>query len=87
MELYNKVIYGNSDGDCSYCKKLEILETVRHYLIDCPKYERQRNKMRQELIEIDISFKNEKNFNARRLLFPHWYQKNPGKIEKLYDLS
>ena len=85
LNLYNSVMCGNCDSFCNYCRKLEVLETVRHFLIDSPKYEKQRNEMRQALIEIDINFKNEKNFNARRLLFPHWYQKNPGKIEKLYD--
>ena len=87
LNLYKSAIYGDCDGYCDYCydEDEKFYETVRHYLIDCPKYTKQRAKLREELIKINDCFGDNKKFNARRLLFPHWYQKQPGKLDKLYE--
>ena len=61
------------------------METVRHYLVDCPKFNAQREELRDELIKINDCFSDGRKFNARRLLFPHWYQKQPGKLDQLYE--
>ena len=84
LNLYMSAIYGDGDGICNNCNH-DCYETVRHYLVDCPKYEQQREILKQELTKIDENFNNPRKFNARRLLFPHWYQKYPGKLDKLYD--
>ena len=41
LNLYNNVIYGDGDRYCDNCSDEKILETVRHYLIDCVKYNKQ----------------------------------------------
>ena len=82
LNLYNSVIFGNCDPNCDEC---ELYETVRHFLIDCTKYSEQRLELRRKLIEINKCFKDDIWFTAKRLLFYHKYQGNPGKMENVLD--
>ena len=73
LNLYNCVIFGNGDANCEEC---DVYETVRHFLIDCTRYTQQRKVLRNKLIEVDKFFDDNKNFNAKRILFFHKYQAN-----------
>ena len=84
LNLYNNVIYSNGNQTDPNCENCNFYETVRHYLIDCERWDVQRADMFYKLSEIDEKFKLEKNRNnIMRLLFPHLYQKRPHKPEKI----
>ena len=80
LNLYNNVIFGNCDPNCDEC---EIYETVRHFLIDCNKYIEQRKDLRKKLTGVNRFFRNNKNFNAKKILFYHKYQSNRNSDDAL----
>ena len=89
INLNDYLFYINkhTDGKCNHCN---MKETVDHYLMDCTgftniiiqqlnrnnvNYNVVRNKLRKNLRKIDIFFKNENNFTALNILFPHIWQR------------
>ena len=82
LNLYNNVWDNAVDPNCEKC---ETLETVKHYLIDCEKYEVQRMQLRMELIKINKRFKKDKHFNVICILFPHVFQGKPYRERQIDD--
>lgn len=60
------------------------LETVQHYLIDCELFKKQRHNFRKKLCKIDKFFKQEQNFMAINILFPHRWQIQPRSRDSCY---
>ena len=70
----------DTNGTCLNCG---TIETVSHYLIDCEKYQKQRDKLKYRLLlkakkiwPIEY-FREAKNWTAINLLFPHYWQAKP----------
>ena len=70
----------DTNGTCLMCG---TNETVTHYLIDCQKYQKQRDALKFRLLLKDKKhwpiehFKHTKNWTAIDLLFPHFWQVRP----------
>ena len=52
-------------------------ESVKHFLLKCPKYNIQRHRLKKKLRKITIWFKDEIHFNLTSILFPHTWQTQP----------
>ena len=78
----------NIKNMCCYC--LEKNEDIIHFVLKCPRFERQRKKLFKNLRQISIKFKNKANISINDILFPHMWQiqpntKDPWYKEKLYN--
>ena len=62
---------------------VQCIETVNHYLTECPLFTNQRNKLRRKLCDISDHYKDEQNFQAMDILFPFRWQINPIKDDHL----
>ena len=97
LNNYRNYIGDHETGNCRHCN---VQETVSHYLIDCPGFTNRieldlfinnknftilRNKMKKELRKITVFFKQEINFNARNILFPHIWQLKPKRKDENYQ--
>ena len=93
---YKHFKYGESNGNCVYCK---VEETVEHFLINCGgskceyanyynefemDYDIIRYDFKQNLKKIAAFFNQEINFNVINLLFPNIWQKEPKKTNPNY---
>ena len=60
-----------------------VIENVSHYLLDCAKYQKQRDLLKRRLLFKDKKnepieyFRQEQNWTAINLLFPHYWQVRP----------
>ena len=52
---------------CDYCNEIE---TVKHFICDCEKY----NVLRNVMLDDDINCMNNGKIKIKRLLFPHAFQ-------------
>ena len=82
LNLYNSVWDHAIDPNCDTCG---TLETVKHYLIDCERFEVQRLQLRMELIKINKRFEKDKHFNIICILFPHVFQGKPYRDRQIDD--
>ena len=93
---YKYFTFDETNGKCIYC---DVEETVDHFLINCKgndneyvtynnelemDYNIVRSKLRKELRNVSIFFKEEKNFTSLNILFPQIWQKNPNKTNPEY---
>ena len=76
--LYEKVKVADSPL-CEYC---EVVESVQHFLIDCRRYDIQRNKLRNRLRALNAHFWNEKHFQCVDMLMPHTWQDRPDSTDR-----
>ena len=83
LNNYESFYYKGESANCTN-PQCNCIETVSHYLIDCPLFDQYRNKMRNSLCKIDNRFNNSQYFNAMEILFPHRWQINPSKDDKNY---
>ena len=77
LNVYNSVIYAKGTKTEMNCEECGRYETVRHYLLDCNKYEKERDVFINELKDISVEFEKETNVNVMRILFNYKYQKKP----------
>ena len=66
------------------CKECKIMETVSHFVMNCPKYNTIRDELRLALIRIDERFNEEYFFNIENLLFPHLWVELPKPDDEEY---
>ena len=70
----------DTNGTCLNCG---VIENVTHYLLDCAKYQKQRDRLKYRLLFSDKRnipveyFRNQQNWTAINLLFPHYWQVKP----------
>ena len=83
LNVYNNVIFAKGTQTEMNCEECGRYETVRHYLLDCEKYESQRQEFINELKNISMEFEKENNINIMRILFNYKYQKKPYKQENI----
>ena len=72
-------------GYCLECNNNHI-ESVKHYLLKCNKFEIQRNKLRKALRQINKRFREEIHFNITEILFPHTWQYKPNRDDHNINL-
>ena len=83
LNVYNNVIYAKGTQTDMNCEECARYETVRHYLLDCKRYDVQRKEFIDELKNISVEFEKETNLNVMRILFNYKYQKKPFKKENI----
>ena len=83
LNQYLKYYVGVGDGICKQCNSNRN-ETVKHYLIDCDKYTKQRIQWRRKLSKLDSFLRLPQHFDAIYLLFPHYWQIVPSRMDKNY---
>ena len=83
LALYLKHYVGVGDGICKNCNS-NCFETVSHYLLECDKYNVQRIKWRRKMSKIDRFLSLPQHFDAIIILFPHYWQISPTRMDKNY---
>ena len=73
-----------NNGICECCN-LGSFETVRHFIIDCTKFDYHRHKFRKKLCKINAFFKQPINCNVLNILFPHYWQLRPNIKDVFYN--
>ena len=66
------------------CCNCNVIETVNHFLMNCPILDSLRSDMRLNLREIDIRFDDEQFFTIENILFPHLWVELPEKDDEDY---
>ena len=75
----------NHNGKCTKCN-CGANESVRHFILECNKFNKQRNKLFKNLRKINIKFKNKQKTKIRDLLFPFTWQDDPDKNDIHFHL-
>ena len=83
LNNYDKYYFKNHSIMCND-PNCHNIETVNHFLIDCPMYAQHREKMRQTLVQLNDRFKSDVHFNVMDILFPFRWQINPTKENPNY---
>ena len=66
------------------CSNCNVIETVNHFLMNCPVSDALRSEMRINLVNVDERFNDEQFFIVENLLFPHLWVELPEKDDEEY---
>ena len=83
LNSYTNVIYEKNCQTSPNCDKCKKKETVKHFLLECKKYKKQRKELIENLKLIIKNFRMKKHFNIKYLLFNYNFQKNPNEKENI----
>ena len=76
---YAKKILNKPSDRCPDC---HTIETVKHFMMDCEKFKKERDEMRLKLIKVNHEFNHEQFFDIKNILFPHLWVELPDPEEK-----
>ena len=84
LNNYENFYFKNKHHHNGLCQNCGHIESVRHYILECDKFKKYRDKLFKNLRNINIKFKYQQKIKIKELLFPFTWQKDPDKNENVH---